>query len=522
MAGPFDMISNIFPGRDTWRLKVPIGRLWNMTPIDDPVKPFSVQMILVDAEGGRIQAGIKKHLMRKFANLLVEGAVYKMAYFEVVRNLGSYRATEHEFRLFFDSRTRVVPTESELIPRFGFSLKNTQDVVDTKGKSDYLMDFMGVLLAVSNEKRIMKEGKLTRVIVLELADEKGRIRCSLFGDFVDMVTNFLSEGKNELPIIIIQLARVSSYKGSIVLQNVMNATKLFWNPQIPEAVDFKNGISSNDIDIDVSVGLIEDNTRVMSLKEEFLDAYPRKTISQLQYILEEGMYIVSGTVERVSEEGLWWYMGGKCQRSVIQDAGGFYCSWCETIVYEVTPRYKLLLEVNDGQEKANFMIFDTDVYSVLQISCKDLMSGMKDLELGPYPEEFKKFLGMECLFKVQIKGNCQTTYGDAFTVKKLCYQEDIVQGFKDENTIRTPEMLKFNPPFTKMQTVASSSAPLSDVTADQLGDSECQVSLNELQESTIHSGDVLFADKRKVDVEGSPPQVPRKRCRVKSIKLERT
>ncbi|KAJ1403866.1 Nucleic acid-binding, OB-fold [Sesbania bispinosa] len=58
--GPFDSIKDIKEGRQILRLKVRVVRVWEVCQRDNPSNVFSLEMVLVDAEGERIQASIRK------------------------------------------------------------------------------------------------------------------------------------------------------------------------------------------------------------------------------------------------------------------------------------------------------------------------------------------------------------------------------------------------------------------------------------------------------------------------------
>ncbi|KAJ1403779.1 Nucleic acid-binding, OB-fold [Sesbania bispinosa] len=120
VSGPIDMVRNICGVEDSWRLKVRAVRMWKSYSKNDAEKAFSLEMVLVDVE-----ASIRKPMMKKFANVVVEGEVYKITYFAVVKNLGNYRATKHHFKLIFNSKTKVFRAESQIIPEFGLSLSSS-------------------------------------------------------------------------------------------------------------------------------------------------------------------------------------------------------------------------------------------------------------------------------------------------------------------------------------------------------------------------------------------------------------
>ncbi|KAJ1430916.1 Nucleic acid-binding, OB-fold [Sesbania bispinosa] len=219
--GPIDMVRNICGVKDSWRLKVRVVRLWKSCSKNDPKKVFSLEMVLVDAEGARIQASIRKPMIRKFADVVVEGEVYKMIHFVVVKNLGNIRATKHEFKLIFNSRTTVFRAESQLIPEFGLSLSSSEDIRKTKGESEYL----------------------------------GKIRCTLFEDYVDKVNEFLSLSGTQLTVVVIQFARVNTYKGEVGLVNVFNTSRLF--------------VACHEVDSDICIGFLDDDIQSLSMKDEF-------------------------------------------------------------------------------------------------------------------------------------------------------------------------------------------------------------------------------------------------------------
>ncbi|TKY55640.1 Replication protein A 70 kDa DNA-binding subunit C [Spatholobus suberectus] len=172
MSGMFDKVKNIYPGKQTWRFKVRVIPVWNMCLISDPDKPFAMDMVLIDVEGSKIQAMIRKSMLWKFNDCVKEGDVYAMTFFAMVANTGSYRATRHEYKLLFHAKTTVIPCDDITIPMNGFSLMNSMEVKETNGACDYLVDVMGVLTVISAEIVSLKDGKTTRLIQMEMIDEK--------------------------------------------------------------------------------------------------------------------------------------------------------------------------------------------------------------------------------------------------------------------------------------------------------------------------------------------------------------
>ncbi|XP_057436545.1 uncharacterized protein LOC130728974 [Lotus japonicus] len=80
-----------------------------MFPVDEPGKAYAINLVLIDSQGVKIEACIKKNYLN------------------------------HEFKIFFNLRTRVVPESSDVIPTIGLSLKNSADIEATLGESDFLI-----------------------------------------------------------------------------------------------------------------------------------------------------------------------------------------------------------------------------------------------------------------------------------------------------------------------------------------------------------------------------------------------
>ncbi|XP_020998321.2 uncharacterized protein LOC107489247 [Arachis duranensis] len=68
------------------------------------------------------------------------------------------------------------------------------------------------------------------------------VRCALFGDYVNQVNHFLASGYVEQSVVVIQLAKVKFFRGQVGLQNVMYATQMLFNLDIPEVVEFRQSM----------------------------------------------------------------------------------------------------------------------------------------------------------------------------------------------------------------------------------------------------------------------------------------
>ncbi|XP_057452543.1 uncharacterized protein LOC130744368 [Lotus japonicus] len=390
-------------------------------------------------QGQRIEATIRKSLIKKLFGEIVEGNIYRITYFAVVPNLGVYKAARHEFKIIFNSRTKIVPEESNLIPLYGFAFMNSAEISDTMGESEHLIDVIGLVTAVSREKQYTKGANITRMIELQLTDHRGSVQCTFFGSYVDVITHYVRENGQAMPVVVIQFAKIKTFKGNVVIQNVMHATRIMWNHEIPEVVDFRNSIALHGIDPDLPLTEIEDDVRVLTIEEEFLTLFPRKKIQEVHETAEAGVFVVYAKIAGLVDGEKWWYSACRCHRSVSVEDGTYYCPGCDSNVLEVTPRFRVKVEVSDGEEDASFVMFDTDCQNVLMKTCKELVIGSKVKSNSELPQVLKTLIGKEFLFKIEKSADHGAKYDDSYKVKKVCADQNVIDLFKDADKVNTPQ-----------------------------------------------------------------------------------
>ncbi|XP_057745222.1 uncharacterized protein LOC130963088 [Arachis stenosperma] len=142
-------------------------------------------------------------------------------------------------------------------------------------------DVIGLLTSVGEEKEYAREGKIVKMIALELTSKDLTVRCALFGDYVNQVNHFLASGYVEQPVVVIQLAKVKFFRGQVGLQNVMYATQMLFNPDIPEVVDFRQSMIEQG-GSGTQPLFIANEGKVLSLEDDFMRLTRKCTIEELQ------------------------------------------------------------------------------------------------------------------------------------------------------------------------------------------------------------------------------------------------
>ncbi|KAK2447704.1 replication protein A 70 kDa DNA-binding subunit [Trifolium repens] len=74
-----DDLADILAGKENVRIRVRIVRLWKVPSFVNPSDSISLEMVLVDENGGKIHASVRKQLIYMFESKLEEGHVYDMS-----------------------------------------------------------------------------------------------------------------------------------------------------------------------------------------------------------------------------------------------------------------------------------------------------------------------------------------------------------------------------------------------------------------------------------------------------------
>ncbi|PNY06911.1 replication factor A protein [Trifolium pratense] len=226
----FDSVVDLVPGKDSIRIKVRVLRLWKVSAFLNPSETSSIEMVLVDEKGGKIHASIKKQFLYMFQSKIEEGEVYKMSYFSVDPQIDSD------------------------IGEYALSLISLAEVRSHVIDYEFLVDVIGLLTGIYAEREYVRDGKITKMVVLELTDSTGKCECALFGDYADDITKKLGKGPGGIPVVVIQFAKVKIFRDIVILPSYH--VLILVDPDIPEVEVFMNSIALHGIDMDTTIPMI--------------------------------------------------------------------------------------------------------------------------------------------------------------------------------------------------------------------------------------------------------------------------
>ncbi|PNX84691.1 boron transporter 4-like protein, partial [Trifolium pratense] len=75
---------------------------------------------------------------------------------------------------------------------------------------------IGVMTAISAEREYIRDGKVTKMVVIELTDSSGKCECALCGDYVDDLSKKVGKTASGIPVVVIQFAKVKIFRGAVI------------------------------------------------------------------------------------------------------------------------------------------------------------------------------------------------------------------------------------------------------------------------------------------------------------------
>ncbi|XP_072084336.1 replication protein A 70 kDa DNA-binding subunit D [Arachis hypogaea] len=405
----YDLLEMIAPPKESWKIHVRVIRLWSLPKFKDPKSSSSIEMVLMNEQGTTMHASVGEDLISVFESSISEGTVYVFTYFGVNNNCGLYRTTSHQFRLFFQDRTTVLPSFCDAIPLHGIKLVPFREIMGYSPHHPFLVDVAGVMAGVEGERKYMNDDKLINMMVIHIENDGLRLNIIVLGEMVDRIKNFLASGDQQLPIVIFQFARVKNAGGTNIVQNIMYGTRLLINPDIPEALMLRKSVYYREISQYMSV--VSGKPAYLD-EDEVLYSIGRKTIKELRAAADVGFYIVRATVLDVEPVPSWWYKSCVCSVKAEANADEYFCDGYNRDVNNVVDRYKLNLLVFDGTGTTNFVVFDKEVAALFGRICTEMVKELNEKgKASKDPTGFNEFfLDKEFLFKVEVEttGWCDT------------------------------------------------------------------------------------------------------------------
>ncbi|KAJ1406481.1 Nucleic acid-binding, OB-fold [Sesbania bispinosa] len=204
-----------------WVIKVKVLRLWPYFDSTNTDDMLSLEMILIDFEGTKINGSIAIEVLCATSFNLNEGGYYEIGRVEVIENDGLQRITNHPFKLVFWKKSFVKPWEPTPFSSFGLTPFTAFEITTYKNELNHLIDTVALCTSVSSES--------------------GQIECVLYDEYVDQLHDYLKSNGIQRQVVVFQLVRMMPFEpvlfGTFVIQVIPTVTKMDFNPPIIEVFD---------------------------------------------------------------------------------------------------------------------------------------------------------------------------------------------------------------------------------------------------------------------------------------------
>ncbi|GKE94557.1 replication protein A 70 kDa DNA-binding subunit B, partial [Tanacetum coccineum] len=162
-------LCDLDPMNDDTKILVRCISIWKSHPLEKPNEVWSLDAVLQDQQGNRVQVTIKGKHISKFQLLLDEGACYRIGNFGVGENSGKWPLLNDKYKLNFIQGTTVTRVGSfDNNPR-GFKFFILLSTLKFKQKLCKNTYVIGTVVSVLDAIPFNNFGKdqLRRTIILE-------------------------------------------------------------------------------------------------------------------------------------------------------------------------------------------------------------------------------------------------------------------------------------------------------------------------------------------------------------------
>ncbi|PWA87999.1 replication protein A 70 kDa DNA-binding subunit D [Artemisia annua] len=309
------LLCDIDPMLDDIKIVARCISIWKSHPAGKPNEVWSLDMVLQDEQGNRVQATARtKEVINKYRLLIDEGSCYRISNFGVGENGGKYPFLNHRYKISFFRNSGVTRVPSwEKNPR-GFNFEPFNNFFTKDFKETDLVDVIGTIVSITDPQPFTNYGvdKIRRNVLLEDLEGK-QLELCFFDEWSEKFTKYaenpVSAGH---AVMILQLARVKYFNKKPSVRPALFASKVWINDKIPEIEAFRQRyVEKPGYDPKKHTITVFSPAKKIISPVDFLDGAVKKMVGTIRDSNNACHMIVYAKVHKIHRENGWAYLACK-------------------------------------------------------------------------------------------------------------------------------------------------------------------------------------------------------------------
>ncbi|KAJ0560079.1 putative nucleic acid-binding, replication factor A [Helianthus annuus] len=394
---------------------------------NNPEQFYSIEMIVVDEEGTRMQANVLRRWFPKFEHLLNELECYFIVKPTIGLNESKYKYVDNQNKLGIYTDSNVYLCDDFNGPTYGFSFTSFKDIIDKTFPENKSLDL---------KKFKTTKGKDTKKISVIIQDlEMDSIYLSLWDSYADRILeHWENRDQHGVIVVILQFATLKYFGPFGYVNSCFSVSKLFINSDIDDITSFRNSLIQNSAASSCSSQSSRLSGIFLTLYDEYVVKTEFNNIAELNLSEACNKKVTKKTANDTPTVGV-----------LVDEEEIYECKTktCKNSVIEYVQRIKIPLTVQDSSGTVSLTLFDRDACKILKTTTSNLIEKhLAGGDKGLYPDEFEALLGKKFAFKIDIKQfNIDNNFW-FFCVSKLTDDEDIICELeKKATTLRSTSLL---------------------------------------------------------------------------------
>ncbi|XP_074318351.1 replication protein A 70 kDa DNA-binding subunit A-like [Silene latifolia] len=382
-------------GSNNWKIRVRVTRLCKVYRPTNKSELLYVSTVLIDEEGGYVEATIPGYFWKRFEPKICDGKIYILKNFEIIPNRTAYRVVSDNkimLKFFYSTFAKAMALEDSTIPIHRFDFVPFDNLDHRRDNHYILTDLYGV---------VIDEKPGNNCFAIEIENEVGdRVRITLWDQ---CLANYHLQkekltGSNVPTVAVVTSLIVKNYNGYNSI-STSSSSSLYLNLDFPEVNTLTTIYSEKSGDFKHKAAIDEITQKDISTLLEYAKTEYKKDL----------ICYCTAKVKCIPREKPWNYQSCfGCTSKPRHRASGLWCDTCKKPSETQTIRYRIELKVQNDTSTTSFVIFDKEAKKLIGQDALTLFDSQPiededDEDYNHIPDLlFNTFVGKEFCFKIRV------------------------------------------------------------------------------------------------------------------------